>query len=471
MQMQRDMSSNPLNLVFKTLSQRQWIYLIRLREVFGTFKDKSMSHRSQHVSSCEKTPGRSQVFSTVSGGLTRSNRSGGGHLKAAWPVAALLVLSAALSGCGRADAQGGPPMAPPVSVAPAVQRPIQAQDEFTGRLEATETVDIRPRVGGTLEAVHFKAGDEVKRGQLLFTIDARPYRAELARAEAQLASARTALALATSEQARAQKLLAQRAISQQEADALTASATNNQSSVKAAEAAVAAARLNVEYSQIRAPIAGKTSRNNISVGNLVTVGDPVLTTLVSQDKVYAYFDVSEETYLRLSPALNGKTKPSVHMGLSNETGFAHAGVIDFFDNRLNPATASVRARAVFDNNKRQFTPGLLAKIKLTSGEPVNAVMTPEKAIGTDQNKRFVWVLGADKMPQFREVKLGALEGGMRVITEGLKAGELVVVNGLQRVRPGAPLNAQELKVDASGLPITPPPPAPGGAASAPAKKG
>lgn len=383
------------------------------------------------------------------------------HVNVVWPLAALLSLSALLSGCGQADAQGGPPMAPPVSVAQAVQRAMQTQDEFTGRLEATETVDIRPRVGGTLEAVHFNAGDEVKRGQLLFTIDSRPYRAELARAEAQLASARTALALATSEQARAQKLLAQRAISQQEADALTASAANNQSSVKAAEAAVAAARLNVEYSQIRAPIAGKASRNNVSVGNLVAVGEPVLTTLVSQDKVYAYFDVSEQTYLRLAPTLNGNTKPVVRMGLSNEAGFSHQGAIDFFDNRLNPATASVRARAVFDNGKRQFTPGLLAKLKLSSGEPVNAVMTPEKAIGTDQNKRFVWVLGADKMPQFREVKLGSLEGGMRVITEGLKAGELVVVNGLQRVRPGVPLNAQELKVDEQGMPIAPPPPAQG----------
>jgi RND family efflux transporter MFP subunit len=390
------------------------------------------------------------------------NPSSNLRVKTVWhSAAAVLILSAVLSGCGQADAQGGPPMAPPVSVAPTVQRLVQTHDEFTGRLEATETVDIRPRVGGTLEAVHFKAGDEVKRGQLLFTVDSRSYRAELARAEAQLASARTALALATSEQARAQKLLAQRAISQQEFDALTASATNNQSTVKAAEAAVATARLNVEYSQIRAPIAGKASRNNISVGNLVAVGDPVLTTLVSQDKVYAYFDVSEETYLRLAPALNGKTKPSVHMGLSNESGFAHPGVIDFFDNRLNPATASVRARAVFDNPKRQFTPGLLAKLKLSSGEPVNAVMTPEKAIGTDQSKRFVWVLGADKMPQFREVKLGALAGGMRVIPEGLKAGELVVVNGLQRVRPGMPLNAEELKVDEQGMPTTPPPQAPG----------
>lgn len=386
------------------------------------------------------------------------------HFKTVWSLATVLTLSAALSGCDRVDAQGGPPMAPPVSVAPAVQRSVQTHDEFTGRLEATETVDIRPRVGGTLEAVHFKAGEDIKRGQLLFSIDAQPYKAELARAEAQLASAHTALALATSEQARAQKLLAQRAISQQEFDALTASAANNQSTVKAAEAAVATARLNVDYSQIRAPIAGKASRYNVSVGNLVAVGDPVLTTLVSQDKVYAYFDVSEQTYLRLASALNGKTKPSVQMGLSNETGFPHQGVIDFFDNRLNPATASVRARAVFNNSKRQFTPGLLAKLKLSSGEPVTAVMTPEKAIGTDQNKRFVWVLGSDKMPQFREVQLGALEGGMRVITSGLKTGELVVVNGLQRVRPGMPLNAEELKVDEQGLPITPPP-------AAPAKKG
>ncbi len=379
-----------------------------------------------------------------------------------------------LPGCSRSEAQGGPPMAPPVSVAPAVQRMLQTSDEFTGRLEASETVDIRPRVGGTLEAVHFKAGEEVKRGQLLFSIDARPYAAELARAQAQLASARTALALSTSEQQRAEKLLAQRAISQQEADQLTAASRNNQSTVKSAEAAVAAAQLNVEYSQIRSPLNARASRDNVSVGNLVAVGDPVLTTLVSQDKVYAYFDVSEQTYLRLSPALNGKTRPVVSMGLSNERGFPHQGVIDFFDNRLNPATASVRARAVFDNSKRQFTPGLLARLKLASGENSAVVMTPERAIGTDQSKRFVWVLGDDKMPQFREVQLGALEGGMRVISSGLKAGELVVVNGLQRVRPGAPLNAQVLGVDEQGLPITPPPAVPPGvapSASAPANKG
>lgn len=386
----------------------------------------------------------------------------------------LLAGALLLTGCSRSEAQGGPPMAPPVSVAPAVQRTLQATDEFTGRLEATETVDIRPRVSGTLEAVHFKAGDEVKRGQLLFSIDARPYETELARAQAQLATAKTNLALSTSEQQRAEKLLAQQAISQQDADQVTARLRNNQSAVTAAEAAVAAARLNVQYCQIRAPLNARASRHNVSIGNLVAVGEPVLTTLVSQDKVYAYFDVSEQIYLRLSPSLRGKTRPSVSMGLSSETGFPHQGSIDFFDNRLDPATGSVRARAVFDNSRRQFTPGLLARLKLASGESTPVVMTPERAIGTDQSKRFIWVLGEDKMPQFREVQLGALEGGMRVIRSGLKAGELVVVNGLQRVRPGAPLNAQVLMVDEKGLPIMPRPGAAAGAepsASGSPKKG
>lgn len=385
----------------------------------------------------------------------------------AWALAGF-GLAVMLPGCGRSEAQGGPPMAPPVSVAPSVERLVQAHDEFTGRLEATDTVDVRPRVGGTLEAVHFKAGEEVRRGQLLFTIDARPYAAELARAEAQLAAARTSAELAASEQARAQKLVAQRAISQQEADQLASSSRNSQSSVKAAEAAVTAARLNVEYTQIRSPINGRASRNNISPGNLVAAGDPVLTTVVSQDKVYAYFDVSEQIYLRLAPALAAKKRPAVAMGLSSESGYPHQGAIDFFDNRLNPATASVRARAVFDNPKDVFTPGLFARLRLSSGEKAPAVLIPERAIGTDQSKRYVWVLGGDKMPQFREIKLGALEdGGMRVVADGLKAGELVVVNGLQRVRPGAPLNAQVLQVDEKGMPIAPPPPAlPGGTPAA-----
>jgi RND family efflux transporter MFP subunit len=385
--------------------------------------------------------------------------------RAAWGFAALCLLPV-LAACDPSAAQGKPPMAPPVSVAPAVQRQVQNQEEFSGRLEASETVDVRSRVAGTLDVVHFKPGQDVRRGQLLFTIDGRAFAAELARAQAQLSAARTASGLASSEQGRAHKLLAQRAISQQEFDQLSAGARSNSSAVKAAEAAVKMAQLNLQYSLIRSPIAGRISRNNVSVGNLVSAGDPVLTTVVSQNKVHAYFDVSEQSYLRLAPSLSARSQPEVGMGLSNENGFPHTGSIDFFDNRLNPATASVRVRAVFDNADRLFTPGLLARLRLSSGDANSVVMTPERAIGTDQSKRFVWVIGADNMPQFREVKLGALVDGMRVVSGGLKAGEQVVVNGLQRVRPGMPITPEVLAVDTQGLPLAAKRPAASAASSA-----
>ena len=377
----------------------------------------------------------------------------------------------ALSGCGPTQAQGGPPMAPPVSAAPAVQKNVQLYEEFSGRIEAVETVEVRARVGGTIERVHFRDGQEVKKGELLFSIDARPFTTELARAEAQLAAARTAAGLAQTEQARTAKLLEQKAVSQQEADQAEAALRNAQASTRAAEAAVASARLNVEYAQIRAPIAGKASRANVTAGNLVGVGDPVLTTLVAQDKVHAWFDVSEQAYLRARAAA-GKASPKVELGLSDETGFPHAGNVDFVDNRLNPATGAIRMRALLDNKERRFVPGLFARVRLANGGSGSVVLVPDRAIGTDQSKRFVFVVGEDKVAQFREVKLGALLDGMRVVASGLKPGELVVVNGLQRVRPGAPLAPQVLAVDERGMPVELPPQGaqPGGpAASAPKK--
>ncbi|MCW5665349.1 MAG: efflux RND transporter periplasmic adaptor subunit [Piscinibacter sp.] len=380
-----------------------------------------------------------------------------------------LVLAAGgawlLSGCGPSQAQGGPPMAPPVSAAPAVQKNVQLFEEFSGRIEAVETVEVRARVAGTIERVHFRDGQEVKKGDLLFTIDPRPFTTELARAEAQLAAARSAAGLAQTEQARTAKLLEQKAVSQQEADQADASLRNAQAAARAAEAAVASARLNVEYARIRAPIAGKASRANVTAGNLVGVGDPVLTTLVAQDKVHAWFDVSEQAYLRARAAA-GKGAPKVELGLSDETGYPHAGSVDFVDNRLNPATGAIRMRAVLDNKDRRFVPGLFARVRLANGGSGNVVLIPDRAIGTDQSKRFVFVVGDDKVAQFREVKLGALLEGMRVITGGLKPGELVVVNGLQRVRPGAPLAPQVLAVDEHGMPVEPPPGAPPGAAPA-----
>jgi membrane fusion protein, multidrug efflux system len=377
----------------------------------------------------------------------------------------VLVLSGsiALAACqSRADTPAPGAMGPPpVSVAPVVKRQVQEFDEFTGRLEAPRSVDVRPRVTGYIKKVHFKDGQEVKQGELLFTIDPDPYLAELARARAQLAAAQTQAELARSQEARADKLIGVKAISAEEYDQLTSGTRNAVANVQAAEAAVQTAQLNVGYTQIWAPIAGRMSRANVTAteGNLINVGDQ-LTTIVSQDKVYAYFDAGEDAYLKYVRLAREGTRPSarthpnpVMMGLADEDGFPHQGVMDFVDNRLNPQTGAMRARAVFDNSERRFTPGLFARIKLVGSETYSAVLTPEEAIGTDQSKKFVLVIGQDNKAQFREVKLGALIDGMRVVTSGVFPGDLVVVDGLQRVRPGMPVTPEKLPVDERGMPI------------------
>jgi RND family efflux transporter MFP subunit len=376
--------------------------------------------------------------------------------------ALMLTAAAALAGC-QSRAEVPPPGPPPVAVAPAVQRQVQEFDEFTGRLEAPQSVDVRPRVTGYIKAVHFHDGQEVRQGELLFTIDPDPYLADLAKARAQLASARTQVELAHSEEARARKLIDVKAISQQEYDQLTSGTQSAQANVQAAEAAVRSAELNVGYTEIRAPIAGRASRANVTAGNLVNVGDPVLTSIVSLDKVYAYFDAGEDAYLRYVRAVREASRGHSHaqantvvMGLADEQGYPHRGVLDFVDNRLNAQTGSVRARAVFDNSDRRFTPGLFARIKLLGAGTYSAVLTPDEAIGTDQTKKFVLVVGQDNKAQFREVTLGTLVDGMRVVKGGVFAGDLVVVDGLQRVRPGMPVTPEKLQVDDRGMPIRKP---------------
>ena len=377
---------------------------------------------------------------------------------------ALVVSTLGLSGCGRpADAQGGPPQAAPVSVAPAVSRTVSDNETFSGRLEAAEFVELRPQVGGVVDKVHFTDGALVNKGQLLFTIDPRPFQAEVARAESQLAAARSRAELATTEVARAQKLLDSKAVSRQEFDQLSSSSRTTDADIKAAQAALRVAQLNLAYSTVRAPIAGRASRANITAGNLVNE-QSVLTSIAGVARVHAYFDGSEQTFLRIR-ATNEKT-PAVRMGLANEDGFPHQGTLDFVDNRLNPQTGAIRLRATFDNSKGQFVPGLAARLTMATSVPYMAVMVPERAIGTDQSKKFVVVVGADGQPQFRNVQLGALQDGMRVVGGGqLKAGENVVVDGLQRIIPGVPVAPQVLKVDAQGMPI---PPAPAPQAPAPA---
>jgi RND family efflux transporter MFP subunit len=360
-------------------------------------------------------------------------------------------------------------MAPPVTAAAAVRKDVPLYDEFSGRLDAVATVEVRSRVAGTLDKVHFADGQDVKQGALLFSIDARPFGAELARQQAQLASVRSSVVLAEAERNRALTLVKQNMVSRQAVDQADANLRAAQAAVHAAEAAVASAKLNVSYAQIKAPIDGRASRANVTAGNLVSVGDPVLTTLVALDRVYAWFDVNEAAYLRTQAALNGPTRPKVEMALSDESGFPHLGSVDFVDNRINAATGSIRMRAVFENKDRRFMPGLFARVRLAVGAAQAAILIPDRAIGTDQSKRFVFVVGADRKALFREVKLGPLIDGMRVISEGLAEGDLVVVNGLQRVRPGAPVEAQVLKVDERGMPIEAPPPAKPGGGAAPGK--
>jgi RND family efflux transporter MFP subunit len=372
--------------------------------------------------------------------------------------------SVGLVGCQPSMAQPGAGGPPPVSVAPAVARSLQASEDFSARLEAQETVELRSRVAGTLNQVHFKDGQRVAKGALLFTIDPQPLAAEVARAQAQLSSTRTQQALTEAELARAEKLLPMQAISQQQVDQLRAAQRNAQAQEQSARAALTAAQLSLGYTRITAPVSGRLSRANVTPGNLVGVGEPVLTTLVASDKVQVWFDASEASFLKLSQALRaGGPAPTVAVGLSHEDGFPHTGTVDFIDNRLNPATGSIRVRAMLDNKDGHFTPGLSARVRLSSGAAAPATLVPERAIGTDQTRKVVMVVGEKNIVAPREVKLGALNDGMRVVT-GLKAGELVIVDGLQRAFPGAPVTPTVLKVDDRGMPIVPPPapPAPAG---------
>jgi RND family efflux transporter MFP subunit len=369
-----------------------------------------------------------------------------------------------LAGCRqtKSEAQPGPGGGPPVVlVAPVTKRVVQEFDEFTGRLEAVDTVEVRARVAGTLDKVHFREGQSVKKGDLLFTIDPRPFVMEVARAEARHAAARTQAELAKSELARAEQLLPIQAISQQEADQLRASVHNGTTTIQAAQAELNTAKLNLSFTRITSPITGRISRATVTQGNLVNNGEPVLTTIVSMERVYAYFDASESTFLKYVQAPRQEAAPGsrraanpVFMGLANEEGFPHRGSMDFVDNHLNPATGSVRARAVFANSNAQFTPGLSARIKLIGNNSYEATLVPDRAIATDQNRKIVMVVGPNNLVQPREVKPGALFDGMRAVT-GVQSGEHIIVEGLQRAIPGAPVKPQLLPVDQNGMPIMP----------------
>jgi RND family efflux transporter MFP subunit len=369
--------------------------------------------------------------------------------KPALTLSVLAVISATLSACARNEAATGAAAAPPppqVTVAQVISKPVTEFDEFTGRFEAIDRVEIRPRVSGYISSVNFTEGSEVKKGDVLFVIDQRPYVAELKHAQAQLAQAKSQLGLAKSEKARATNLLSQHAISQEEFDTRSSSDEQAQANVELAEAALETAQLNMTYTRVTAPINGRVSRANVTLGNLVTSGQTQMTTLVSIDPIYVRFDGDEQAYLRYVKAAKDRAAAGskevvspVLVGLADEAGYPHPGVIVFLDNEVDPQTGTIRTRAKLDNHDRAFTPGLFARVRLMGDKKYDALLINDSAVGTDQTVKYVLVVGADNKVEYRPVKLGPVIDGLRVVREGLKVNDTIVVNGLQRVRPGSPV--------------------------------
>ena len=350
-----------------------------------------------------------------------------------------------------AEAQTQAQAGPPVSAAVVVEKPVADTQEFSGRLEAVEHVEIRPRVSGFITAVNFKPGATVKKGDVLFVIDPRPFQAEAERADAAARSARAKAELAKLELNRAERLLGDKAIAQREYDASASAQKELEANARAAQAQYETAKLNLGYTRVVAPIDGRVSKAEITLGNLVDASS-VLTSVVSTDRIYASFDGDEDTYLRVRSQAHSGQPVTVRVGLANEEGFPHEGKLEFIDNQLDTRTGSVRLRAVFANEDRSMAPGLFARVQIGGGDKHEALLITDRAVGTDQSHKFVFVVDKDGKAEYREVKLGPVVDGLRVVKAGLKPGEKIVVNGLQRVRPGAPIAAQVVPMLASSMP-------------------
>ncbi|MDX1367160.1 multidrug efflux RND transporter periplasmic adaptor subunit MexE [Pseudomonas sp.] len=366
-----------------------------------------------------------------------------------WPLPLALAAVLLLSACGEAPEATQQMPAAQVSVAEVIEQPINEWDEFTGRLEAPESVDVRPRVSGFIDRVAFDEGSLVKKGDLLFQIDPRPFEAEVKRLEAQLQQARASQARTVSEARRGERLRKSNAISAELADARSSAAQEAQAAVAGIQAELDNARLNLSFTRVTAPIDGRVSRAEITEGNLVNAGQSLLTTLVSTDMVYAYFDVDERVFLKyveLARQAGGQTRDAspVYLGLSSEEGHPHLGELDFLDNQVNPQTGTIRGRAVFDNRDGHFTPGLYARLKLVGSSQYAAALIKDEAVGTDLGKKFVLVLDKDNAVQYRAIELGPKLEGLRIVRSGLAKGEKIVVNGLQRAFPGSTVDPQSV---------------------------
>jgi len=376
-----------------------------------------------------------------------------------------------ISGCGKSGGGQSAPPPPQVTVAQVLEKKVKEWDEFTGRLQAVETVEIRPRVSGYIDKVAFTEGSQVKQGDLLFVIDPRPYKAEYDRAAAEVKRSKTALDLGRIELVRVQRLKESGAVSEEELDQRKSAVAQSEANVAGAEAALETASLNLGFTRVTSPIDGRVSRAEVTRGNLVTGGingGTLLSSVVSLDPIYIYFDGDEQTYLKYTQMARSGERPSsrnapnpVQVGLANEVGFPHAGTMDFVDNQLNPQTGTIRARAVLPNKDGFFTPGLFARVQLLGSGEHPAILIEDRAVNTDQSQKYVLLLGANNQIEYRAVKLGRVIDGLRVVNQGLKPGDVVVVNGAQRVHPGVTVTPQRVTMGANGAED-----APAGAAAA-----
>jgi len=365
-------------------------------------------------------------------------------------TAPLIVLAVALAGCDQKPPQAAA-AAPAVTVAQPVKRTVTDWDEFTGRFDAIEEVQVRARVGGFVTNVEFKDGDMVHAGDLLYLIDSRPFEAVAAQADGQLADARAKVELAKRELDRGLNLVQTSAVSEQVVDQRRQALQAAHAAEIVAEGALKAAQLNVEFTHVPAPISGRVSRHLVSVGNLVSGSDTgtstLLTTIVSLDPIYIYFDVDEATYLKNNKLWFEGKRPSsrdtpnpVQVALTGETKPSHEGRMDFIDNRLDVSTATLRSRAVIPNHDLSILPGQFGRVRLIGSSPYEALLIPDTAVATDQSRKIVFVVKDDDTVEARPVVLGPLDEGLRVVREGLQAEDKVIIDGIQRARVGAKVN-------------------------------
>jgi membrane fusion protein, multidrug efflux system len=379
-------------------------------------------------------------------------------LRAGFYFFAAAVMAAVLPACSKGSAHAAAPPPAEVSAAQVVVKPVRQWDEFTGRIAATDAVEVRVRVSGYIERIAFKEGDEIKSGDLLFVIDPRPYKAAYDSAAAQLERARAAAQLARAQEQRARTLIAANAISREEVDTRRAGLAQGDADVRAAEAALATARLNLGFTEVRSPIAGRVSRAMLTVGNLAQADQSVLTSVVSQNPVYVYFQPDEQTYLRYAALARKGQRPDsanpVRVGLANDMGFPYSGTVNFVNNQVDSATGTINLRAVVPNPDRAFTPGLYARVQLEGSAEFRAMLIDDKAIMTDQDRKYVYVVGPKNEALRKDVALGGFADGLRIVQSGLAPNDMVIVAGLQKIFfPGAPVNAGKVVM---GAPPAPP---------------